>query len=229
MRVKSTSSIAIGRTALALAVVATFGLVSITLFYTVSGGNGGPFGTINDICVALGGLLSGVLAWQLFPPHHQRAPHLSRLALASGLLGACLAPIGSGMAIFDVTGWFLAGLVTTFGYAFIGLWLLTLNYSALGWPEFPRRLALFGMVAGGVAAIGFLAGPGIIAGIDAPESAQWFILTALYIGGLGWNFLYTIWCFWLGRLLLSRKLALHDFNPTEPDKHKHLATNITNN
>jgi hypothetical protein len=112
------------------------------------------------------------------------------------------------MAIFDVTGWFLAGLVTTFGYALIGLWLLGFNYSAHDWPAFPRRLALFGMVAGGIATIGILAGPGIIARTDAADSAPWFVLAALYLGGLGWNILYTIWCFWLGRLLLSKRLVL---------------------
>ena len=205
---KGTSSETIGRNALALAVVAVIGLASITLFYSLFAGNGGPFGTLKDICVALGGILSGGLVWRLYPLHRQLAPHLSRFAFASGLLGACLAPIGSGMAIFDVTGWFLAGLVTTFGYALIGLWLLGFNYSARGWPALPRRLTLFGMVAGGVAAIGILAGPGIIARTDATDSAPWFVLAALYLGGLGWNILYTIWCFWLGRLLLSKRLVL---------------------
>jgi len=176
---KSTSSEAIGRLALALAIVAIIGLASITLFYSLFAGSGGPFGTLNDICVALGGILSGVLVWQLYPHHRQLAPHLSRFAFASGLLGAGLAPIGSGMAIFDVTGWFLAGLVTTFGYALIGLWLLGFNYSARSWPAFPRRLALFGMVAGGITAIGILAGPGIIARTDAADSAPWFVLAAL--------------------------------------------------
>lgn len=215
---KSTSSEAIGRIALALAIVATIGLASITLFYALFSGNGGPFGTLNDICVALGGILSGVLAWKLYPFHRQSAPQLSRIALASGLLGASLAPIGSGMAIFDVTGWFLAGLVTTFGYALIGLWLLGLNYSARGWPAFPRRLALFGMVAGGIAAIGVLAGLGIVTGTDTTDSAPWFISTALYLGGLGWNILYTIWCFWLGRLLLSKRLVLQLSTSAVPGK-----------
>jgi hypothetical protein len=205
---KGTSSETIGRNALALAVVAVIGLASITLFYSLFEGSGGPFGTLNDICVALGGLLSGALVWQLYPLHRQHAPLPSRFALTSGLLGACLAPLGSAMAIFDVTGWFLAGLVTTFGYALIGLWLLGLNYSARGWSAFPRRLALFGMVAGGIAAIGILAGLGIVARTDATDSAPWFVLTALYLGGLGWNIFYTIWCFWLGRLLLSKRIAL---------------------
>jgi hypothetical protein len=158
--------------------------------------------------------LSGVLVWQFYPLNRQHAPLPSRFALISGLLGACLVPIGSAIAIFDVTGWFLAGLVTTFGYALIGLWLLGLSHSARGWPAFPRRLALFGVVAGGIAAIGILAGPGIVARTDATDVAPWFVFSALYLGGLGWNILYTIWCFWLGRLLLSKRLALQLFTAT---------------
>jgi hypothetical protein len=206
--VKTSSSTTIGRNAIALAVVAILGLVFITLFYTLFEGSGGPFGTLNDICVAFGGILSGGLVWKLYANHRTYAPRMSRFALGSGLIGACLAPLGSSFAIFDVTGWVLAGLVTTFGYALIGLWLLGLNYSALHWLALPQRLAQFGMVAGGIATIGILAGPGIIARTDAMESAQWFVLAGLYVGGLGWNILYTIWCIWLGRLLLSNRLEL---------------------
>src|SRR3990172_2413785 len=204
MLVNSHSATATGRLAIALAVVAVLGLAFIALFYSV----GGPFGTLNDLCVALGGILSGGLGWMLYPMHRSYAPRLSRFALGSGLVGACLAPIGSGLAIFDVTGWFLAGLITTFGYALIGLWLVAFNYSALRWPAFPRRLAQFGIVAGGIATVGIGAVPGIVARTDAMESAQWLVLKALYLGGLGWNILYTIWCIWLGRLLLSNRVVL---------------------
>lgn len=208
---KNYSAFATGRLAIALAVVAVLGLAFIALFYGV----GGPFGTLNDLCVALGGILSGGLAWMLYPMHRSYAPRLGRFALGSGLIGACLAPIGSSLAILDVTGWFLAGLVTTFGYALIGLWLLALNYSGLRWPGFPRRLAQFGMVAGGIATVGLLAGPGIIARTDAAETAQWFVLMALYVGGLGWNILYTTWCIWLGRRLISNRLAIQPSASTQ--------------
>lgn len=194
----------IGRIAIAIAVVAFFGLVFIALFYSI----GEPFGTLNDVCVALGGILSGGLAWMLYPTHRSYAPRVSRFALAAALVGACLAAVGSGLVIFRVTGWLLAGLVTTFGYALIGLWLLGLSYSALRWLAFPRRLAQFGIVAGGVTAIGVLAGPGILAGTDAIGSAQWFVFASMFLGGLGWNILYAIWCVWLGRLLLSQRLDL---------------------
>jgi hypothetical protein len=204
----TSSSSTIGRIAITTAIVALIGLVFIALFYALIDSIGGPFGTLNDVCVALGGILSGALAWMMYPFHRTYAPRASRLALASGLTGACLAAIGSGLVIFNITGWFLAGLVTTFGYALIGLWLLALNCSTLQWPAFPRHLAQFGIVAGGVMTIGLLAGPGIATRTDAMDSAQWFALTALNLGGLGCNILYTIWCIWLGRLLVSNRLVL---------------------
>lgn len=195
----------IGRLATTIAAVALIALVFIALFFSI----GGPFGTLNDVCVALVGILSGGLVWMLYPTHRSYARRLSRFALGTGLVGACLAAVGSGLVIFNVTGWFLAGLVTTFGYALIGLWLLGLNYSALRYLVLPRRLALFGIVAGAVTAIGLFAGPGILARTDAINSAPGFVSASMYAGGLGWNILYAIWCMWLGRLLLLNRLELH--------------------
>jgi hypothetical protein len=184
--------------------VAIAGLGAIALF----AGLGEPFGTLNDVCVGVGGLMSGGLAWTLYPFTRLAAPRLSRLALGSSWLGALLAAAGSALVICHVTGWFLAGLVTTFGYALIGLWLLGTNLAALNRPAFPRRLAYLGMVAGGVASSGVLAGPGILARTDAMISAPWYVSTSIYTAGLGWNILYTIWCLWLGRLLASNRVDL---------------------
>jgi len=200
--VRASSASITGQIALALALVAIIGLVFITLFYTRIEGGGNPFATLNDVCVALGGILSAGLIWKLYPTHRSHAPRESRFTLGIGLVGACLVPIGSGLVIFNVTGWFLAGLVTTFGYAMIGLWLVELNNSALRWAAFPRILAQYGIITGWIMVIGIFAGPGILARTDSMETAQWFVLIALYTGGLGWNILYTIWCIGLGRLLL---------------------------
>ncbi len=197
-----------GRITMVLSIVAILGLVFITLFYTISAGTSGPFGTLNDISVALGALLSGVLAGRLYLIHRTYAPRLSRVALAIAIVGAILATLGSSFAIFDITGWFLAGLITTFGYSLLGVWLLIVSSSARGWRAFPHRLALFGIVVSSVMIIGILSGPGILARIDAMDSAPWFVLTALYVGGLGWNVLYTFWCIFLSLRLLSGKLIL---------------------
>jgi len=133
------SSIDTGRIAVLLAVMAIIGLVFIALFYGLLEQGGGPLGTLNDLCMVLGGIL---------------------------------------------------------------------NHSVLQASAFPRGLAQFGRVAGGIMLTGIRAGPGIRARIDEIESAHWYVLVALFIGGLGWNILYTIWCMWLGRLLLSKRLEL---------------------
>ena len=195
----SFSSATIGRLATAIAIVAILGLICIALFAAF----GGPFGALNDICVGLGGVLSGGLAWLLYPTNRASAPRLSRVALGTNWVGAALCAVGSGLVIGKVTGWFLAGLVTTFGYSLIGLWLVATNLSGARMPALPRRLARFGIVAGGIAALGVLAGPGILARSDAVGSAPWFVSASLYVGGLGWSLLYTMWCLWFGRLLLS--------------------------
>ncbi len=194
----------IGRLATAFGVVAILGLICIALFAAI----GGPFGTLNDICVGLGGVLSGGLAWMLYPTIRAPAPRLSRFALGTSWVGAALCVVGSGLVIANATGWFLAGLVTTFGYSLIGLWLLATNLSAVRTSALPRRLARFGIVAGVVTASGLLAAPGILDRTDVIGAAPWFVVAALYVGGLGWNILYAIWCLWLGRLKLS-----HDAGP----------------
>ena len=62
---------------MATAVVAVIGLVFITLFYSLSDGVGDPFGAYNDICVGLGGILSGLLALIIFPIHRAYTPRAS--------------------------------------------------------------------------------------------------------------------------------------------------------
>lgn len=190
---------ATGRTAISITAVALMGLVFIALFFAI----GGPFGTLNDICVGVGGILSARLAWMLYPMHRSRAPRGSRFVLAAAVLGACVVAVGSGLVIFKITDWFLAGLVTTFGYGLIGAWLLGLNSSLLRSTEFSRQLSLLGTVAGAVAAIGLLAFPGILARVDAAGSAPWFVSGSMYVGGLGWNILYAVWCMLLGRMLVT--------------------------
>jgi hypothetical protein len=176
--------------------------MSISLFSTFLEHGSDPLGTSIDICVALGGILSGGLAWKLYPTHHSHAPRESRLALGFALAGACFVLIGASLAIFHGTEWFLAWLVTTFGYAMIGLWLVGLNYSAVNWSAFPRTLAQYGLITGWVMTMGIFAAPGILADVNTTQAAPWFVLLALFVGTLGWNVLYMIWCIGLGYLLL---------------------------
>lgn len=173
------------------------------LFFTF----GGFFGTLNDLCIAIEAILSALLAWMLFPAHRALSPRSSQFMLAAALAGALVAFIGSVFVIFDITGWFLAGLMNFFGYALVGLWLLGLNYLARRMDGWPRRLVQFGLVSGASMAIGLLTGPGIVGRVDDPELAPWFWYVAP-VASLGWLLLYPIWSIWLGRLLLMNRLTV---------------------
>jgi hypothetical protein len=43
-------------------------LIFIILFFII----GQPFGTLNDICIGLTAIFSGILAWMLFAKHHEQ-------------------------------------------------------------------------------------------------------------------------------------------------------------
>jgi hypothetical protein len=53
-------------------------------------------------------------------------------------------------------------------------------------------------------ALGLVSIPGIFSGVDSQESAFCFFSYIGQAGGLGWLFLYPIWCTWLGIILLIR-------------------------
>jgi len=192
-----------GWLAIAIGAVALVGVVSLILFFTF----GSLFGTLNDLCIAIEAILSALLAWVLYPAHQALSPRLSQFMLAAALAGALVAFIGSAFIIFDITGWFLAGLMNFFGFALFGLWLLGLNYLARRMDRWPRRLVQLGLVSGASMAIGLLTGPGIFGRVDNPELAPWFWYDAP-VASLGWLLLYPIWSFWLGRLILMNRLTV---------------------
>jgi protein-S-isoprenylcysteine O-methyltransferase Ste14 len=84
----------------------------------------------------------------------------------------------------------------------MGLWLVGLNLSAQQANSWPQSLVIAGIVIGVIMALGLVAVPGIFSGIDAWDSAPWYVS---YVGvaasGLGWLILYPIWCILLGRML----------------------------
>ncbi|MFN8485230.1 MAG: hypothetical protein U0768_19505 [Anaerolineae bacterium] len=176
------------------------GIAAIILFFTI----GGFFGALNDLCNAVEAIMSAALAWVLHSVYRARAPRLSRFALVAAWVGAFIAVIGSVLVIFDVTGWYLAGLYTSVGYAMVGVWLFGLNYAALHSGPWPRRLAQWGLFVAVGMVIGFLAAPGIVGRIDDLAAAPWFVNLGL-LNGLAWLILYPWWCIWLGRWSLSRR------------------------
>jgi hypothetical protein len=194
----------IGWLAITIGAVTLLGIASIILFFIV----GGVFGLLNDVCNGVEAILSAALAWVLYPWLRAHAPQLSLFALIIATVGALIAVIGSALIILDVTGWYLAGLYTMFGYALVGVWLFNLNRAALHSFAWPRRLAHLGLLVAVCMAIGCLAGPGILGGVDAMDVAPWFVNLGL-LGSLGWMFLYPYWCIWLGRLAVSNSVTMH--------------------
>lgn len=198
MTTNTFSALTIGWAAIATGIAGLLALVFIILLFTV----GQPFGTLNDICIGIAAILSGVLAWMLFPQVHRQLPLLSQVALVVALAGALIVTIGSVLVIFGIKGWYLAGLYMAVGNALIGLWLLGLNVSARQGDFWSNGLVISGMVIGVIMLLGLAAIPGIFRGIDAWESAPWYINYVGWAGALGWLVLYPAWCIWLGRTLL---------------------------
>ena len=189
----------VGRLAITTGTSGLLALVLLILFFTI----GGPFGTLNDICNGLTGILSGALAWVLY----KKFPTgLTFLILA--LVGALAIVLGSILVIFEITGWYLAGLYTSVGYALVGLWLLALNYLVRQSNPWPHRLVNWGLISGAIMALGLLTIPAIINRIDAWELGPWYVNYVGQLGSVGYLLLYPLWCILVGRsLLITQKQA----------------------
>ena len=185
-----------GRLAIGVGIAAAGSTVCLAVFFAV----GGPFGSINDLGNALTGALSGWLAWRLRP---MAVPGSTAAATGAALVGAAIAVVGSALVISGTTGFFLAGLVSSVGFAGIGVWLVVLNRTVAsdrGWPPAHRRL---GVVTGVLMAVGVATAPGIAMGLDNIDTAPGWIWIG-YTGWIGTFILYPVWALWLGRLETAR-------------------------
>ena len=200
MTVFNLSSNVIGWVSISVGIVGLIGLVFIILFFS----KGQPFGTLNDICNGLAAIISAVLAWLLYAQGTEESRVLSLIALFLATVGALVVIIGSVLVISGKTGWFKAGLYIAAGNALIGLWLFGLNYSAINSSSWGLGLAIFGLIVGIIMALGLVSIPGIFSGIDSQESASCLFSYVGQAGGLGWLFLYPIWCIILGSYLLLK-------------------------
>ncbi len=183
----------IARLAVAVGVVALGSVVSLALFFAV----GKPFGAINDWAVGVLGFLSGLLAVMLRRRGMPAARGLGTAASGAAVIGAAIVVVGSTLVISQTTGFFLAGLVESLGFALIGLWLIALNRSIASASRWPRLLPSFGIAAGIIMAMGFAVVPGIAMGLDDIDTAPGWIWIG-YLGWLGIFFIYPIWSIWLG-------------------------------
>ena len=178
--------------ALLTATIDLLGVLSLIIFFVVGGG---PFGFINDVANGLVGLLSMALAWLWVPGPRTRG---STLATGAAALGGLIMVVGSTLIIFDITGWYLAGLVSTVGSALIGIWLLVSNRLHRHAAELPRGMIMLGVTAAIFMIIGLLALLGVLAAIDDPQLAPWYVNAGL-LNWMGTYCLYPAWCLWLSR------------------------------
>ena len=181
-----------GRLALAVGVCAAGSAVCLATFYAVQG----PFGTINDIGNAAAGILSAGLAWRL---RRQIPGRAGDVAVGAAIVGAMISVAGSSLVLSRTTGFFLAGLVSSVGFAGIGAWLLVLNRSdavAAIWPQGLRRI---GVAAGALMTLGIVAVPGILLRLDDIRAAPGWVWIA-QLGWLGIFVVYPAWAIWLARV-----------------------------
>jgi hypothetical protein len=188
-----------GRLATALAYVGLFNALSIILMYA-----GVPiFGPLNDLGVASAAVLQAILALRLGVDIGARFP---AVGLVAATVGALVAAIGSGLVLSGASDWFVAGVVSTLGYAVLGVWVIAANRHARLTGAWPAPLATFGIRIGAVMCLGFLALLAIKSSVGGPTSAPWFVWAA-YSNGVGWFILLPMWNFRLGRYLRSRPVA----------------------
>jgi hypothetical protein len=189
-----------GRLALAIGLTAVGSVACFATFFAV----GGPFGTINDIGNAATGVLSAGLAWRL---RRQIPGRAGSVAVGAAVAGAGLTVAGSSLVVSGTTGWFLAGLVSSVGFAGIGAWLVVLNKSDAIESVLPRRLRSLGIAAGALMALGIAAAPGIVLRLDdAGTAPAWVWIEAL--GWLGAFVAYPAWAIWLASETRSDRQAI---------------------
>jgi hypothetical protein len=103
-----------GRLAIGAGLVAAGTPVCLATYFAF----GGPFGTINDIGNAATGLLGAALALRL---RRHVSARSGDLAIAAAIAGAAITVVGSALVISGTTGFLLAGLVSSVGFAGIGM------------------------------------------------------------------------------------------------------------
>jgi hypothetical protein len=184
-----------GRLALAVAAVTGGSAMCLGAYLAF----GGPFGTINDIGNAATGILSAWLAFRLRPWIESPARDI---ALAAAVVGGTVAVVGSALVVSRTTGFLLAGLVSSVGFAGIGAWLVVANRRASA--AWPRRLRTVGVAAGLLMAMGIVTLPGIPLRLDDMATAPAWVWIGL-TGWLGTFVVFPAWALWLG--LVERRAA----------------------
>jgi hypothetical protein len=154
-------------------------------------------GTANDCLNAGIGWLALALAVAVH--RHDRSGWRGEAATLAAAVGALVLTWGSWLVITETTGYVLAGLVSTLGLSAIGLWL-TLAHSASGQDGVLGRGApRLGLVTGMLMALGAIALPGAVQGVDDLATAPWHVHVGQAPAWLGAYVLLPTWCLRLVR------------------------------
>ncbi len=177
-----------GRLVLGIGAVAVGSAACLGAYFAV----GGPLGTLNDIGNATIGVLSATLAWRL---RGELTGQAGAIATVLAVAGAGVTVAGSALVISGTTGFMLAGLVSSVGFAGIGAWLVVANrQTSRPWPRPLRRL---GIVAGSLMALGIVVVPAIAQGVDDFATAPGWVWLG-FTGWLGIYVVYPAWAVWAG-------------------------------
>lgn len=174
----------------AASTIVTF--VTGILFFTV----GQPFGTIQDASSALQVLTMPPIALVLHLTLRGRAPALSLLAAAVGIVGMLVAGVLQVLLVFRAVQFEATIRTVLAAGGAIGLWLVAIGALSLAGGTFPGGLGWSGIVAGGgyiLLAVGFWLG-------GQQHPLFWGGSLAAVVG-------YAVWAIWLGHIALSGALA----------------------
>ena len=113
-------------------------------------------------------------------------------------MGAVVVAVGVYLVVSNKTGFVLAGLYMSAGFALIGIWVVALNIVAMQNGHWSARLAGFGVIVGAIMLVGVLSALGIPFGVDSLEASPWYVSVG-WVSFLGWGLLYPVWLILLGR------------------------------
>ncbi len=179
--------------ALALGIVLLFSLVTLALFFAI----GGPFGALNDWSIGVSGVLAVTFVLAIRATDVADASVDGVILRAVAVVGGILVVVGAWLVISDTTGFLLAGLVESLGFALFGCWLIALSRSMAPGGRWPPRLPTLGYATGILLVIGLIVAPGIVMGLDDMDTAPWWVWVG-FVGWLGIFVLLPIWSIWLG-------------------------------
>jgi hypothetical protein len=195
-----------GWSACASGIVTILGLIFIGIFFSV----GEPYGSLNDLCIALQVLLMLPVALGLRQLFQDRFSSLDLAAMAMLLAGALAVAVASVILVLKVITFPQSLAPVSSGFGLIGVWMIATGYLTLSAKSLPAALAWLGIVTGAgmlLFCFGYWFGPREAMASFSPSLTIRSVLPAIVGGALSF-FGYPIWAIWLGVLLLGGKVAV---------------------